>query len=136
MSQYFPGTEGITPKNVESNLEAVNSRIAEIKGEKKPVIKEEPKVEDEELLDIPTTLKLGKKEREVIIHSFEITKIDIPIIHFKISCGKGTYIRSLAHDFGLALNSGAHLSKLCRTKIGSYDLENAYELQEIERKFK
>jgi len=65
LSQYFPGTEGITPKNVESNLEAVNSRIAEIKGEKKPVIKEEPKVEDEELLDIPTTLKLGKKVRDL-----------------------------------------------------------------------
>jgi|TARA_B100000959_G_scaffold93084_1_gene98893 tRNA pseudouridine55 synthase len=80
--------------------------------------------------------KVEVKEREVTIHSFEITKIDIPIIHFKISCGKGTYIRSLAHDFGLALNSGAHLSKLCRTKIGNYDLENAYELQEIEKKFK
>lgn len=74
------------------------------------------------------------KERKVVVHAFEITKIELPKIHFKICCSKGTYIRSLAHDFGLALNSGAHLSKLCRTKIGDYDLENALSITELAEK--
>jgi tRNA pseudouridine55 synthase len=74
------------------------------------------------------------KERKVVVHAFEITKIELPIIHFKICCSKGTYIRSLSHDFGLALNSGAHLSKLCRTKIGNYDLENALSITELAEK--
>ena len=78
--------------------------------------------------------KVAVTERKVVIHSFEITKIELPIIHFKISCGKGTYIRSLAHDFGLALNSGAHLAKLCRTKIGDYDLKNSLTIFELETK--
>ena len=74
------------------------------------------------------------KERKIVVHSFEITNINLPIIHFKICCSKGTYIRSLAHDFGLALNSGAHLSKLCRTKIGDYDLGNALSITELAEK--
>ena len=74
------------------------------------------------------------KERKVAVHAFEITNIELPTIHFKICCSKGTYIRSLAHDFGLYLNSGAHLSKLCRTKIGDYDLENALSITELVEK--
>ena len=74
------------------------------------------------------------KERKVVVHTFEITKIELPKIHFKICCSKGTYIRSLAHDFGLALNSGAHLSKLCRTKIGAYDFKNALSITELVEK--
>lgn len=65
------------------------------------------------------------KSREVYIKEFKITKINLPNIHFRVVCSKGTYIRSLAHDFGKALNSGAHLSVLCRTKIGEFQVENA-----------
>jgi tRNA pseudouridine55 synthase len=63
--------------------------------------------------------------RKVSISTFEITKIDGLYIEFRVICSKGTYIRSLAHDFGKALNSGAHLSVLRRTKIGAYDVKNA-----------
>lgn len=63
--------------------------------------------------------------RKTTIYDFEITKIALPEIEFRVSCSKGTYIRSLAFDFGKALNSGAYLSKLCRTKIGDYSVENA-----------
>ena len=63
--------------------------------------------------------------RSVRIDEFEITKIEMPIVHFRIVCSSGTYIRSVAHDFGIKLKSGAHLSALCRTKIGEYDLSNA-----------
>ncbi|MEJ2112207.1 MAG: tRNA pseudouridine(55) synthase TruB [Flavobacteriaceae bacterium] len=65
------------------------------------------------------------KPRKVNILEFEITKIDFPEVEFRVVCSKGTYIRSLAHDFGKALNSGAHLSALRRTKIGEFHVEKA-----------
>ena len=65
------------------------------------------------------------KSRKVSISEFEITKIDGLNIDFRVVCSKGTYIRSLAHDFGKALNSGAHLSALRRTKIGNFNVIDA-----------
>lgn len=65
------------------------------------------------------------KSRTVQISEFEITKIEGTAIDFRVVCSKGTYIRSLAHDFGKALQSGAHLSVLRRTKIGDFDVKNA-----------
>ncbi len=65
------------------------------------------------------------KSRSVEIHKFEITHIEMPNITFRVVCSKGTYIRSLANDFGKALNSGAHLSSLRRTKIGDFNVDNA-----------
>ena len=63
--------------------------------------------------------------RKTTIHEFEITRIALPEIDFRVKCSKGTYIRSLAFDFGKALNSGAYLSALRRTKIGDYSVTNA-----------
>jgi len=63
--------------------------------------------------------------RQVNISEFEITKIDLPKVEFRVVCSKGTYIRSLAYDFGKAIQSGGHLSKLRRTKIGNFSTENA-----------
>lgn len=68
--------------------------------------------------------------RKISIFEFEITKITLPQIHFRIVCSKGTYIRSIANDFGKKLNSGAHLSSLRRTKIGNYSIENAFPISE------
>ena len=65
------------------------------------------------------------KSREIEIFEFEITKIELPDVYFRVRCSKGTYIRSLAHDFGKALDSGGHLSSLRRTKIGDYNVNNA-----------
>jgi len=65
------------------------------------------------------------KSREVHIIDFEITKIDLPEVSFRIECSKGTYIRSIADDFGKKLESGAHLSSLRRTKSGNFDLSTA-----------
>jgi tRNA pseudouridine55 synthase len=67
------------------------------------------------------------KTRKVMVSEFEITRIALPEIDFRIVCSKGTYIRSIAYDFGLALNSGGHLTALRRTKIGDYTVENATE---------
>lgn len=63
--------------------------------------------------------------RKTTIYEFEITNINLPNIDFRVQCSKGTYIRSLAFDFGIALQSGAHLSALRRTKIGDYDVTYA-----------
>lgn len=66
-------------------------------------------------------------KRKVNVSAFEITDIDGPNVHFRIACSKGTYIRSMAHDFGKALNSGAHLTALRRTKIGDFNVDNAQD---------
>ncbi len=68
------------------------------------------------------------KTRKITISTFEITKIDLPNIDFRVVCSKGTYIRSLAFDFGEALNTGAHLSALRRTKIGDFSVEKAVKI--------
>lgn len=67
--------------------------------------------------------------RQVKINYFKITSREADVLHFEVSCGKGTYIRSLAHDLGQALQSGAYLSALRRTKIGKYSVENAISPQ-------
>ena len=67
------------------------------------------------------------KKRTITITEFEITKIDMPKVYFRVVCSKGTYIRSLANDFGQALGSGGHLAGLRRTKIGDYNVNTAVD---------
>jgi tRNA pseudouridine55 synthase len=69
------------------------------------------------------------KSRAIEICEFELTRIQLPEIDFRIVCSKGTYIRSIARDLGLRLKSGAHLTALCRTKIGDFSIERALEPQ-------
>ncbi|WP_201770368.1 tRNA pseudouridine(55) synthase TruB [Altibacter lentus] len=73
--------------------------------------------------------------RKVHISEFEITKIELPQVEFRVACSKGTYIRSLAHDFGKALENGAYLSALRRTKIGDFSVEDALSLTAFEERF-
>jgi tRNA pseudouridine55 synthase len=73
------------------------------------------------------------KSRKTTIHEFEITRIQLPEVDFRVTCSKGTYIRSLAFDFGLALQSGGHLSALRRTKIGDYSVENGVTPDDFEK---
>lgn len=70
--------------------------------------------------------------RKTVIHEFEITRIALPDVDFRVVCSKGTYIRSLAYDFGLALDSGAHLTALRRTKIGDYSVDKAFDISAFE----
>lgn len=76
------------------------------------------------------------KKSLIHIFSFDVEKIDGNDIHFRIKCSKGTYIRSIAHDFGLKLNNGGHLTKLVRTKSGEFDLNNAFKLDDLIEKIK
>ncbi len=71
------------------------------------------------------------KSRKVTIDIFEITNINLPKIEFRVVCSKGTYIRSLAYDFGIALDSGAHLSSLRRTKIGDFSVDDASTIEDF-----
>lgn len=73
------------------------------------------------------------KTREVEVASFNITKIDLPFVYFDISCSKGTYIRSLAHDFGKICDSGAHLASLRRTEIGDFSVDDAMNFEAFEQ---
>ena len=71
------------------------------------------------------------KSRTVTIEQFELARIELPEVDFAVTCSKGTYIRSLAHDFGRALDNGAYLTRLVRTGIGDFKLSDAWELEEL-----
>jgi tRNA pseudouridine55 synthase len=76
-------------------------------------------------------IKVEVKPRPVTVHKFELTRIELPEVDFEVDCSKGTYIRSLAHDLGKNAGSGGYLTALCRTSIGPYKLEDAWDLEEL-----
>ena len=80
--------------------------------------------------------ELEIQSRKTTVYEFEITRIQLPEVDFRVKCSKGTYIRSLAYDFGLALQSGGHLTALRRTKIGDYSVENAVTPEDFEKEKK
>lgn len=69
--------------------------------------------------------------RRIHIYEFELTRIELPEVDFRVRCSKGTYIRSLAHDLGRALDSGAYLTALRRTRVGDFDLKDAWVLDRL-----
>ncbi len=71
--------------------------------------------------------------RPVTISVFELTKIELPVVHFRVVCSTGTYIRSLANDFGTCLGCGGYLSSLVRTRIGAFKLDDAMSMEEFQR---
>ena len=81
-----------------------------------------------EAVDVPT--------RKVHISEFELTRINLPEVDFRVVCSKGTYIRSLANDFGKALGNGAHLTRLRRTRIGAFLVANALQMEDFEQQLK
>ena len=108
-------------------LETVNQFLGEI--DQKPPIYSAIKKEGVRLYEharAGETVEIAT--RKTTIHEFQITRIALPEVDFRVVCSKGTYIRSLAFDYGKALASGAHLTVLRRTKIGDYDVKNALEV--------
>ena len=69
--------------------------------------------------------------RKITIKEFEITKAELPVVYFRVVCTTGTYIRSLANDFGKVLGCGAYLSSLCRTRIGTFSVEDAMTIDDL-----
>ncbi|WP_407521154.1 tRNA pseudouridine(55) synthase TruB [Lacibacter sp. MH-610] len=122
--QDFKPFDFVTPELIEQTLSSFRGVIQQvppihsaIKKDGKPVYLLARKGKDVEL-----------EPRTITISSFEITKMELPILHFRVVCSTGTYIRSLAHDVGKALGCGAYLSSLCRTRIGEFTLEQARDL--------
>jgi tRNA pseudouridine55 synthase len=118
--QTFP-TEHITEELI---YEATKQFIGEI--EQFPPMHSAIKVDGKRLYELAREgQEIERKARKITIEEFNITKIDLPFVDFEVKCSKGTYIRSLAFDFGKALNSGGYLTALRRTKIGEFDVINA-----------
>jgi tRNA pseudouridine55 synthase len=124
----FKSIDGITPKLI---AEAAQNFIGEIL-QTPPVhsaIKQKGK---------PVYLQARKgidviiEPRKITINSFEITAIEMPVVSFKVVCSTGTYIRSLANDFGAALGCGGYLSELRRTRIGNFKAEDAMSIVKFE----
>ncbi len=79
-------------------------------------------------------LNVERKPRKVKIYEFQILDVNLPEVKFRVKCSKGTYIRSLVHDFGEKLGCGAYLKSLVRTRIGDYKIEDALTIEEIKKK--
>ncbi|MGV6829714.1 MAG: tRNA pseudouridine(55) synthase TruB [Flavobacteriales bacterium] len=118
----------ISPKEI---IEATQQFIGEI--QQQPPIFSALKKDGKRLYEYARAgEKVEINHRAVFIEKFEITNIQLPNLTFRVVCSKGTYIRSLAHDFGKALHNGAHLSALRRTKIGNFSVKNAESIEEFE----
>jgi len=81
-------------------------------------------------------LDVKLEPRKLHIKEFEITDISLPLVFFRVVCSTGTYIRSLANDFGEKLNCGAYLSSLCRTRIGEFHIDKAITIEDFEKEIK
>jgi tRNA pseudouridine55 synthase len=114
----------VTPELIEEKLTAFRGVIQQV-----PPVHSAVKQKGKPVYLLARKGKEVKLEpRTVTIHVFEITKIELPVLHFRVVCSTGTYIRSLAHDLGQALGCGAYLSSLCRTRIGAFTLHQARSL--------
>ena len=128
INQYFP-IEHIDKKLLENTLTQFTGII-----DQQPPVFSALKKEGKRLYEFAREgQEVEVPSRKVTIRNFEITQINFPEIDFKVNCSKGTYIRSLAHDFGKSLNSGAYLSLLRRTRIGKYSIENAIQIEDFEK---
>ncbi len=120
-------TADITAEKIEEALPAFRGPISQI-----PPIFSAIKKDGEALYHKARKgIEVKIDPREVTIHEFTMLSYKDPIIDFKVDCSKGTYIRSLAHDLGASLGTGAYLSRLVRTSIGEYQLADAYSIEEL-----
>lgn len=124
--ETFP-TEHLTPEMLQENCKSFIGTISQF-----------PPVFSAIKIDGKRAFNYARKKQDVVIEArtvtiskFELTQINIPEVDFVIECSKGTYIRSLAHDFGKLLNNGATLTSLRRTHIGDFNVENAYSLEQL-----
>ena len=149
MEKEYTGTFMIGHTTPSHDLETAVQNKKEISGVTSEMIHAATKLFHGEIKQLPpmhSAIKIGGKRaysfartgrdvelqpRTVEVKVFEVTGIDLPAIHFRIVCSKGTYIRSIARDFGNTLGVGAYLSQLCRTRIGPYTLDKALKIDEV-----
>jgi len=127
--QNFKRFDHITKEDLEQTAQSFTGRILQTPPIHSAIKKEGKRVY--ELARQGVDVKL--EPRPVTILEFEIVKIDLPVVEFRVVCSTGTYIRSLANDFGEKLGCGGYLSSLCRTRIGNFLLEDAMSMEQFER---
>jgi len=126
--ENFRSPENISEEKIKSTTNSFLGEIMQV-----PPTHSAIKVEGKRVYELARKGKEVKLEpRKVFIKEFEITAIELPCVHFRVVCSTGTYIRSLANDFGEALTCGAYLSSLCRTRIGEFKIEDALRINEFE----
>ena len=122
-TETFP-TEHITPEMIQSVCQQFIGEIDQI-----PPVFSALRQDGKRLYEMARKGKeVEVKSRKVFIEYLKITRIEIPFVDFEVKCSKGTYIRSLAYDFGKALDSGSYLVALRREKIGDFDVKNAFDI--------
>lgn len=128
----FKATDDITDTKIMSATENFKGEILQV-----PPAHSAIKIKGKRVYEMARQGKEVKLEpRKVTIKEFEITQIELPLVYFKVVCSTGTYIRSLANDVGEFLGCGAHLSSLCRTRIGIFKLQDAMSIDEFETNVK
>lgn len=126
-------SEPVNPKPIDGLTDAqIRAATAAFTGEilQVPPAHSAIKVDGKRVYELARKgIEVKIEPRKITIYEFEITAIDLPVVHFRVVCSTGTYIRSLANDFGAALGCGAYLSSLCRTRIGEFTLDKALTIE-------
>jgi tRNA pseudouridine55 synthase len=126
--ENFQSFEDISPQRIHATAKKFIGEILQI-----PPAHSAIKLKGKRVYELARKGKEVKLEpRKVLIKQFEITSIALPVVGFRVICSTGTYIRSLANDFGTELGCGAYLSSLCRTRVGAFKLEDATDILQLE----
>lgn len=126
--ENFQSFEHITAEKLFATAQSFTGNIMQV-----PPIHSAIKKDGKKLYELARKGKdVVAEPRPVTISVFELTKVEMPVVYFRVVCSTGTYIRSLANDFGAALGCGGYLSSLCRAKIGEFAVENAYTPESFE----
>ncbi len=124
----FKDYSQITPEEIYAATKPFTGEIMQV-----PPAHSAIKIDGKRVYELARKGKEVKLEaRPITIKEFEITSIEMPVVHFRVVCSTGTYIRSLANDFGAALGCGGYLSSLCRTRIGEFTLAQAMSMEMFE----
>lgn len=130
--ENFKDYSGITPVQLEAVTKVFTGDILQV-----PPIHSAIKKEGKRVYELARRGEQVELEpRKITIKVFEITAIELPLVHFRVVCSTGTYIRSLANDVGAALGCGGHLSSLCRTRIGAFILDKSMTVEEAQAMIK
>lgn len=130
--ENFKSIEGITEEGIKEATKFFTGNIFQT-----PPVHSAIKKEGQRAYELARRgIDIKLEPRPVTISEFEITNIDLPKVEFRVVCSTGTYIRSLANDFGEKLGCGGYLSGLCRTRIGNFFLRDALSIEEFEKKTK
>ena len=130
--ENFKDTSHITAENIEAATVQFTGNILQAPPQHSAIKKDGRRLYESARLGIVVEVE----PRPVTIYSFEIEKIELPIVHFKVVCSTGTYIRSLVNDFGAALGVGGYMSSLCRKKIGDFSITDAISVTDFEESVK